>query len=357
MVSMLKMLRATYRLLNIQSAAEYFENLTMDTPFAPHRRYPRVQVAGVFEPDVVHDCVAQWYRKVVGLDRQPAYPISVLETLAACRIVEIRYYKALRGTEHEFLVVVVIHAQSGERRYIQLDRSGADALTDGQHPNTRAVKIIPEWSRQASENSVLLAGHTLRAWDHVTVHIRLPLQVYGVGVAEPLTVVTFPAHRGPSVLDLAVLLKVIWEDFTDHRRYRTNCFWYARMVYECLTVHFKGHEKRDPSFNLMGTYKRRVFMDADYRFHFAANHKEVEAWGLVDLAPRDEDPQDETAGRHEGALILPVDLVKDLFVPALKATLEQVTEREQVVPRASYDALLAKVASLRRELTKAGVDV
>lgn len=127
-----RVFRSLHRLLNIDHLSCSTHQL-LDYYKPMSTTVPDCQVLHVIQAtatDPLSYTVPVWYRAVLCLDGDSNYtgPGGRLEELSFCKIRDIQRYKNLRGhgKEHEFLLVKIVHAGSGDVRYIRIDRSGRE---------------------------------------------------------------------------------------------------------------------------------------------------------------------------------------------------------------------------------------
>lgn len=154
--------------------------------------------------------VSVWAR-----DIQRLYSPSVLQN---SRIVSVEHRKSKRASEHEYiLLTVMFYCDSPHIRYVRLDR----------RPSKRSDRRL-----------FLPLGVGVAANDTISMSTTpfVEAQTY------PLYSLSFDSSDSilPNMLDLITILTIVPSLAPRYHLYTSCCYWFSRMVFECLTHISRG---------------------------------------------------------------------------------------------------------------------
>ncbi|KDQ60421.1 hypothetical protein JAAARDRAFT_32826 [Jaapia argillacea MUCL 33604] len=156
-----------------------------------------------------------------------------------CLIVSADYCKATEGKGHEYLSFRVQHAKAETFFYVVADRrwipaAGADSPTSPPTP----TPLRRSSSSASSTNLVRLSSpsiHTTPAHDTIHSSVSPPPE------AEIVDYIQFSDPSAPlSLLSLAFILDAAHRADDRYNIYKSNCYWYAKVVWDSLTRVFRA---------------------------------------------------------------------------------------------------------------------
>jgi len=167
-----------------------------NTPPIPYQQ-PSITIPHLFTAQQEEWSTPEWY----------AVLMSATETYECCEVVSITTAKALRSSVfHEFVQFIVEDTNTGTRTRVFTDR------TDSRTPPDRVI-VGRDWASSKNPSN----------------QDDMPM---------PLMSMTFPEHKRPGIIELAKLLACTTLQEPEYGLISTNCWWYAKLVFETAKAHF-----------------------------------------------------------------------------------------------------------------------
>ncbi|EIM86529.1 uncharacterized protein STEHIDRAFT_131151 [Stereum hirsutum FP-91666 SS1] len=167
-----------------------------------------------------------------------------------CNIERIVHRKCTTGMEHEFLILYAQDA-AGQGVVLSVDRNASEEARF-----TLRASLPPENDPSSPLDSP--SPEAVPAYDRVEVsHDGTADYILARhGATLCLNTLAFPPVSRPSVQHLAVLLRVIHEEFPHYAALQHQCYWFARAVFMSLAALFEGVEEPDPEHHdLQATFR------------------------------------------------------------------------------------------------------
>ena len=313
-----RILRSIHRLLSIDDRTLSLHRRYVSYKYCIYRSYAtHRRTSGIIECFEFTVSAQEWYRLVLGVDDYCEHLHGRLGEIEPCKVERVMHCKEVRagGKEHESVLVEMRHEESGDRRYVCIDRRGCGDSVDDPEAYFRFTRF---------DESRL--GDSITARDTVSIFGVFPVRRCGVDAADILRVFTFNEDKAPSVFQLSTLLNTLSLHFDQPHR---TCYWHANMIYEVFKIHFPlATEEIGDEFHRKGCYAGRRLFD-DFRAgglntYFVSDSEDIER--QVKVVPE-----------H----ITPQELVVGYLMPALEQAQFEVRERmiaiENEFQRVSFD--------------------
>ncbi|KAF8816364.1 hypothetical protein BYT27DRAFT_7184291 [Phlegmacium glaucopus] len=169
--------------------------------------------------------------------------------MKSVNITKLRRYKLGKGLEHEYLVAEIKGPDLSESRYLQIERSARDPDPKKSNSNKGSLRSITTLTSQSS----LALSKTLSADDHVKTIEAWPSDkcIYGLDCS----------NASATLLDLAIVAKVVHDNSSQYRLFKRQCFWYSDVIITVLERSFPEMKVQNSSQSVVNDHSESAAME------------------------------------------------------------------------------------------------